>query len=133
MNPRPRTLRSLATITGVPHQVVVPAASGYAYAISQICLHNEQGNIRSVTLYEDHEEFFTYTVGASGTIIQDMDREEQFGIGSGIHASLDVGGAIKVLVRYIKYDERTPTNLDGATYVPTTTRRPNIRGAQQEG
>lgn len=132
MNVRKRTgtHRSLVTVTGVAPQALISAQSGYAPAIVQIALHNDNGDIRNVTLFEESEEFFQMTMGASGTIIWDFMLEEELHKGSGLYATLDSAGSVDILVRYVLHDERTPTNLNPATYVPSTIRKPNEFGNQ---
>lgn len=79
------------------------------------------------------EEFFTVGIGGSGTIIWDMPDQEEIPAGSGFSAwisdSLGTAANIAVMARYVRYDDRTPTNLAG-TYIPSTTRMPNEQGNQ---
>jgi hypothetical protein len=123
------TKRALATITSTSPQTVIAAQSGYAPAITQVCLHNNNGDIRNISLYEESSRIFTFTLGASGTIIWDFDVQEELHASSGVNALLDFAGSVDVLIRYALYDERTPTNLS-ATYIPSTTRKPNEFGNQ---
>lgn len=124
------TQREKATITATTLAPVLAPASGYLPSIHQVIIYNQQGNIRTVTLYEDVEDMWTFAIGASGTIVHDFSVPEPLGIGSGLYAALDQPGSVEITVRYLKYDERTPVNLDPATFTNRVTRTPNIFGNQ---
>lgn len=134
MNVRRRTgtRRALVTITGTSPQAIIAAQSGYSPEIVQIAMHENNGaTLRNVTLLEETDEFFTVTLGASGTIIWDFPGlGESLHAGSGLYGQLDAAGSVDVMVRYVLHDDRTPTNLNGATYVPRTIRKPNEFGSQ---
>lgn len=134
MNVRRRTgtRRALVTITGTSPQAIIAAQSGYSPEIVQIAMHENDGaTLRNVTLLEETDEFFTVTLGASGTIIWDFPGlGESLHAGSGLYGQLDAAGSVDVMVRYVLHDDRTPTNLNGATYVPRTIRKPNEFGNQ---
>lgn len=133
-NVRQRTgvKRALVTITGVAPQEIIPAQSGYTPAIIQVLMHEDNGDsLKTITLMEESDDLFPFTLGASGTIIWDLDiAPEELNRGSGLYGKLDSTGSVTVLARYVLHDERTPTNLNPATYVPSTTRRPNVLGSQ---
>ena len=128
-----KTHRGLASITGSSPTTVIPAQSGIAPAILQVCIHNRNGDLRSLRMDVGQEEFFTVGIGGSGTIIWDMPDQEEIPAGSGFSAwisdSLGTAANIAVMARYVRYDDRTPTNLAG-TYIPSTTRMPNEQGNQ---
>ena len=125
--------QALATVTGIePTRTdIIPAQSGYAIGIVQIRIENNEANLTRLTLWRGESEYFHYNMGGSGTIIEDKPHQLELAIGSGFHGSLSQNnGSVTVGVDYILYDQRTPTNLNGATYVPKAIRKPNIRGAQ---
>jgi hypothetical protein len=133
MNVRRQTgvKRALVTITGTSPTAVIAAQSGYAPEIIQILLHENNGGVRNVTLREETTRMATITLGGSGTVIWDMPGlGEPLHAGSGLFAHLDQSGSVDVMVRYVLHDNRTPTNLNPATYVPSVTRTPNFFGNQ---
>lgn len=134
MNVRRRTgtRRALVTLTGTSPQAIIAAQSGYSPEIIQIAMHENDGaTLRNVTLLEGSSEFFTVTLGASGTLVWDFPGlGETLQAGSGLFGQLDDAGSVDVMVRYVLHDDRTPTNLNGATYVPRVIRKPNEFGAQ---
>lgn len=129
-----KTHRGLATITNGTPTTVIPAQSGIAPAILQLAIHNRNGDLRSLRMDVGQEEFFTIGIGGSGTIIWDMPDQEEIPAGSGFSAwisdSIPTAASITVMARYVRYDDRTPTNLNPATYIPSTTRMPNEQGNQ---
>lgn len=124
--------RAIVTITGVAPQEIIPAQSGYVPALIQLLLHENNGDqLKTITIMEESEELFPFTLGSSGTIVWDLDlAPEELGRGSGLYGKLNDAGSVTVWARYVLYDERTPTNLNPATYVPSATRRPNVLGNQ---
>lgn len=133
MNVRRRTgvKRALVTITGTSPQAVIAAQSGYAPELIQILVHENNGGLRNVTLREETTRLYTFSLGGSGTIIWDMPGlGEPLHAGSGLFAHLDTTGSVDVMVRYVLHDERTPVNINPATYVPSVTRTPNAFGHQ---
>lgn len=127
---RVKVLRANLAATGTALTACIPAASGYAYDITQLCLHEKNNTSSNVSLYFGNDFFFDMTIGASGTIVWDMPIPQDMPIGSGLFVALNPAGNVNVLARYIKRDERTPTNLNPATYIPTVRRRPNEFGGQ---
>ncbi len=127
---RVKVLRANLAATGTALTAVIAAASGYAFDLTQICLHEKNNSSTNVSLYFGNDFFFDFTLGASGTVIWDMPVPQDMPIGSGLFAALSPAGNVNVLARYIKRDERTPTNLNGATYVPRAIRKPNEFGGQ---
>lgn len=124
--------RALVTITGVAPQEIIPAQSGYTPAIIQLLMHENNGDqLKTITIMEESDDIFPFTLGSSGTIIWDLDiAPEELGWGSGLYGKLDSAGSITVLARYVLHDDRTPTNLNPATYIPSTIRKPNELGNQ---
>lgn len=119
-------------VTGTAPQAVIPAASGYAYNIVQISAHEEQGQIKDIRMFFGTDPYFNMTIGASGTIVWDYQLGQDMPIGSGFNASLDYPGNVLLMTRYVIEDQRTPTNLNGATYRPRTIRTPNQFGGQAQ-
>lgn len=134
MNLRQRTgdKRALVTVTSTSPTEVIPPSSGYVHACLQVLLNEGEGDtVRKITLMEGSGTLFPFTLGASGTIIWDITGAPyELARGSGLYAKLDADGTVTVLARYISHDERTPTNLNPATYVPRVTRKPNEFGNQ---
>lgn len=122
--------RAYITATGIAP--VIPAASGYAYNIVQISAHEEQGQVRDIRLFFGNEPYFNMTIGASGTIVWDYQLGQDMPVSSGLNASLDYPGNVLILARYVTEDQRTPTNLNGATYRSRTVRTPNQFGGQAQ-
>jgi len=129
-----KTHRGLATITNSTPTTVIPAQSGIAPAMLQVAIHNRGSDLRSLRMDVGQEEFFTLSIGASGTIIWDMPDQEEIPAGSGFSAWVNDGylqpANISVMARYVRYDDRQPNNLNPATYVPSTTHTPNKQGNQ---
>ena len=122
--------RAYITATGITP--VIPAVSGYSYNIVQISAHEEQGLVRDIRMFFGNEPYFNMTIGASGTIVWDYQLGQDMPIGSGFNASLDYPGNVLLMTRYVVEDQRTPTNLNGATYVPRAIRTPNQFGSQAQ-
>jgi hypothetical protein len=134
MNLRQRTgdKRALVTVSSTSPTEIIPPASGYAHACIQLLMTENQGaTLRKITLMEGSGTLFPFTLGASGTIIWDVTGAPLELIrGSGLYGRLDGAGSVTVLARYVSHDERTPTNLNPATYVPRAIRKPNEFGDQ---
>lgn len=126
--------RGLASITGAVPTTIIPAESGISPAIVQLAIFNQNGDLRTLRMNIAQEEWFTVAIGGSGTIIWDMGDQEEVPAGSGFNGyisdTLGTAANIKVMARYVRYDDRQPNNLNPATYVPQTIRRPNIQGNQ---
>lgn len=127
---RVKVLRANLAATGTSPVAVIPAASGYAYDLTQLCFHEKNNSSTNVSLLFGNDFFFDLTIGASGTIIWDMPIPQDMPRSSGLFVTLTPAGNVNVLARYISKDERTPTNLNPSTYVPRVTRTPNAFGGQ---
>jgi hypothetical protein len=129
-----KTYRGLAIVTGTAPTTIIPSSSGIAPAILQVCIHNKNGDLREVRMDIGPEEFFTMGIGASGTIIWDMQDQEEIPIGSGFSAyivdTIGTAANVAIMARYVKYDERAPRSQIPGSYVPSTTRKPNYEGDQ---
>jgi hypothetical protein len=134
MNVRQRTgdKRALVDVNSTSPVEIIPPASGYSHACLQICLTEASGaSLRKITLMEGSGNIFPFTLGASGTIIWDITGAPlELAMGSGLYGRLDSAGAVTVLARYVSHDQRTPTNLNPATYIPRAIRKPNELGDQ---
>lgn len=118
---------ALVAVTGTSVQTVVPAQSGYSIFLTQVAMHEEQGGIRDVLMYQGNDLYINFTIGASGTIVWDYQLAQNIPIGSGFNASLNIAGNVRVLARYVLVDERTPPV---AALVTRTIRAPNFFGHQ---
>lgn len=127
---RVKVLRANLAATGTALTACIPAASGYAYDITQLCLHEKNNTSSNVSFYFGDDFFFDMTIGASGTIVWDMPIPQDMPRSSGLFVALSPAGSVNVLARYISKDERTPTNLNPGTYIPKIIRKPNELGGQ---
>lgn len=131
---RSRVNRYTASVTGTIPTTLVPSESGIAPAILQLAIYNNNGDLRELRFDIEQEEWFTLAIGGSGTIVWDLFEQEELPTGSGFYArindSLGTAADISIMARYVRYDERTPSNLNGATYIPSVTRTPNYFGNQ---
>lgn len=129
------------TASGV-YDVIITAASGYQYELTQITAVNQQGATREITLYDGWTEIMPgIPLGASGTVIlgnQDLGNLDGglLTASSGLRASIDVDGTIDLTVYYVTHDERTPIAKYTARWNSyndaQVIRTPNRRGEQQE-
>jgi hypothetical protein len=125
--------RSLVFLTSSTPTDIIPAESGIAPAIVQLAITNRNGDLRNVRLTIGNDEWFTFSIGGSGTIIWDMYDQEELPAGSGFKGSLDANlgtGNVEILARYVRYDERSPRNVPHYQVIPSTTRTPNKFGNQ---
>lgn len=134
MNLRQRTgdRRILVSVNSTSPVQIIPPQSGYSHACLQVLLNESNGDsLRKITLMEGSGNLFPFTLGASGTIIWDITGAPlELTMGSGLYGKLDGAGAVAVMARWVSHDQRTPTNLNPATYVASTTRKPNELGNQ---
>lgn len=136
----------LVTVTGVcpSKQALVVPPSGHAISLTQVIAGNLGGASRAITFYDGNTQIAPqFTIGASGALFWEEIAGQQFELSanSGLNACLDAAGMVDVSVFYVLHDISpgiTKGVARAATYVaslasPRATRRPNIRGAQQEG
>jgi hypothetical protein len=126
--------RGRATITDSTPTTIIPAESGITPALVQLFIHNRNGDLRSIRFDLGQEEWYTFGIGGSGTIIVDMPDQDELARSSGFSAwindSVGTAANVSVMARYVRFDDRQPVNLNPATYVPQTTRKPNVQGNQ---
>ena len=133
MNVRQRTgdKRALVDVNSTSPIEIIPPQSGYTHACLQILLTEASGSLRKITFMEGSGNIFPFTLGASGTIIWDITGAPmELATGSGLYGKLDGAGSVQVMARWVSHDQRTPTNLNPATYIPRTVRKPNELGDQ---
>lgn len=124
------TLWVNVAVTGITPQEILAPLTGYQYTITQIAQHERNGNIRDAIMKFGGDEFFRYTLGASGTVVWDKYLPQDLPIGSGFYSLLDFPGRVDTLVKYAIRDVRIPTNLDPLTFVNRPVHTPNSRGQQ---
>lgn len=126
--------RSRVAITNSTPTTIIPAESGITPALVQLYIHNKNGDLRSIRFDVGQEEWFTFGIGGSGTIIADLFDQDELARGSGFSAwiadSIGTAANVSVMARFVRFDDRQPVNLNPATYIPSTTRKPNSQGNQ---
>jgi len=140
------TNRIITTVTGVIgtdlFDVIIPAASGYTYEITQITAVNQENSLRAISFYDGWDKLYSsIPLGASGTLLlgqKDLGGDDGIRLttSSGMRGAIDITGSVEVGVYYVTYDNRTPINkftarrntLNNVTII----RAPNRFGNQQE-
>lgn len=124
------------------HDVIIPAQSGMAIAVTQLIASNQLNQLSAIRLYNGDTAITPLiALGASGTLILDEVGGEQLelSVGSGLFGSNNFVGNTQVTVYYVLHDERTPREKSlarAATLVSigdnNITRTPNRFGGQSE-